>query len=98
VVAALVGAGLVGAQPALASSGMTCSTAPAGDSGYRFYCSGSRNVTNPWASISCVNWISGSVRTKKWVYYGTKYAPFSYGQTLYCGSVEFADQPNWGPR
>ena len=90
---------MLGAGPAEASSGMSCTSQTSGDQGYMFYCSGSRNVTNPWAQVTCVTTIGNpQSHTVRWTYHGTQFAPFSYGQYVGCGSsIDLADNPVWGP-
>lgn len=69
------------------------------DAGYNFYCSGSRNVTNPWVQVTCVPYSGGLSHNVRWTYQGTKYAPFSFGQYQGCASrLDIADNPQWGPK
>lgn len=95
VVVMLGGAVLVDPEPALASSGMSC-TVDIGSRTAWFYCDGSQNVTNPWIKVGCVAlWPWSPV---SWTYKGTMYAPWSFSESLTCPIPTVAYNPEWGPK
>jgi hypothetical protein len=89
------GAAVVAPQPALASSGMSC-TVQFGSRTAWFYCNGSQNVYRPWQKIWCV--LLGLTTTRSHEYPGTMYAPFSFSESLTCPFGYVVYNSDWGPR
>lgn len=89
------GAAVVAPQPALASSGMSC-TVEFGSRTAWFYCNGSQNVYRPWVKIGCV--LLGLTTTRSYTYPGTMYAPFSFSESLTCPIPYVVYTADWGPR